>query len=90
MTKRKKEVEQKEVDIFAEARKKRQAAYEVKKAIEKEEDNREEFRKFFVKVKGKLNLSSDLEGVIWKHFKAAGFDKKDKFKEGINHFGYKL
>jgi hypothetical protein len=31
-----------------------------------------------------------LEQIIWLHFQAAGFDKKDKFEQGIKHFGYKL
>jgi len=52
-----------------------------------EEDTKDEFRKFFVQLKRKLNLNSDLEGVIWLHLKAAGFDKKDKFEKGIKHFG---
>lgn len=55
-----------------------------------EENSKEEFRKYFIQLKRKLNLKSDLENVIWLHFKAAGFDKKDKFDEGIKHFGLKL
>lgn len=88
MTKRKKE--EKVEDKFTEARKKRQEAHAAKQAAEKKEDSREEFRKFFVKIKGKLSLSADMEDVIWKHFKSAGFTKKEKFEEGIKHFGYKL
>tara|TARA_R100000951_G_scaffold114944_2_gene121453 strand:- start:877 stop:1158 length:282 start_codon:yes stop_codon:yes gene_type:complete len=76
---------------LADAKKKRKAAWEAQQAAEnKEENSREEFRKFFVKIRSKLGLSQDMEGVIWTHFKSAGFDKKDKFEEGIKHFGYKL
>ena len=55
-----------------------------------EENTREEFRKYFVQIKKKLGLGKEMENVIWLHFKAAGFDKKDKFDEGVKHFGYKL
>jgi hypothetical protein len=83
--------EHKEVkDQFAEAKKKRRLLHEAQKKKEAVEDSREEFRKFFIKIKGKLKLGRDLENVIWMHFKASGFDKKEKFQEGINHFGYKL
>jgi len=53
-------------------------------------NNREEFRKYFTKIKRVLNLSSDLEEVIWLHLKAIHCDKKDKFDAGLEHFGYKL
>lgn len=55
-----------------------------------EENTREEFRKYFIQIKKKLGLGKEMENVIWLHFKAAGFDKKDKFDEGVKHFGYKL
>lgn len=87
----KKEEKMEKRDIFAEAREKRRKAWEAKQAADaKKENSREEFRKFFVKIKSKLGLSSEMEQVIWLHFKSAGFDKKDKFEEGIKHFGYKL
>lgn len=54
------------------------------------EDSREEFRKYFVGLKRKLNLAPELEHVIWLHLKAVGMDKKDKFNEGVTHFGYKI
>lgn len=54
------------------------------------ENDREEFRKFFIGLKRKLNLESDLENVIWLHLKAIGMDKKEKFNEGVKHFGYKI
>ena len=56
----------------------------------KESEIREEFKKYFIKLKRKLGLSNDLEQTIWLHFKASGFDKKEKFDDGIKHFGYKL
>lgn len=54
------------------------------------ENDREEFRKFFIGLKRKLNLESDRENVIWLHLKAIGMDKKEKFNEGVKHFGYKI
>lgn len=78
-------------DKFASAKEKRRLAWESSdKEESKVENNREEFRKFFVKLKNKLGLKADMEDVIWIHFKASGFDKKEKFEEGIKHFGYKL
>lgn len=54
------------------------------------ESAREEFRKYFVVLKRKLNLAPELENVIWLHLKATGNDKKEKFNEGVQHFGYKI
>lgn len=54
------------------------------------EDSREEFRKYFVGLKRKLNLAPELENVIWVHLKAVGMDKKEQFNEGVTHFGYKI
>jgi len=56
----------------------------------KEDETREEFKKYFTKLKRQIGLTADLEQVIWLHFKASGFDKKEKFDDGIKHFGYKL
>jgi hypothetical protein len=53
-------------------------------------DTREEFRKYFVGLKRKLNLAPELEHVLWLHLKAVGMDKKEKFNEGVQHFGYKI
>lgn len=77
---------------FAQAKEKRRLAWEAKQkeSGSTEKGEREEFRKFFVKIKGKLNLDKSMEEVIWTHFKAAGFDKKDKFEKGIKHFGYNI
>lgn len=54
------------------------------------ENTREEFRKFFVGLKRKLGLAPELENVLWLHLKATGMDKKEKFNEGVKHFGYKI
>lgn len=54
------------------------------------EDSREEFRKYFVGLKRKLKLAPELENVLWLHLKAIGMDKKEKFNEGVTHFGYKI
>jgi hypothetical protein len=78
------------VDIFAEAKEKRRLAHEAKQKKEVINNDREEFRKFFAKIKAKLNLAKELEEIIWKHFQDSGFDSKDKFEAGIKHFGYKI
>lgn len=69
------------------AKAKRKAAHEAKEAKAKVEDSREEFRKFFAQKKSKLSLSSSLENVLWLHFTAYGFDKKENFSAGLKHFG---
>ena len=56
----------------------------------KEDETREEFKKYFIKLKRKMGLTPDLEQIIWLHFKASGFDEIEKFDKGIEHFGYKL
>jgi len=74
------------------AKEKRKLAWEakLKESGSDERIERENFRRFFVKIKNKLSLDKSMEEVIWKHFKASGFDKKEKFEKGIKHFGYKL
>lgn len=90
MAKREDKKEEK-FDAVAAAKAARKKAWEEKQAKKSPEENsREEFRKFFIKIKGKLSLTQDMEEVIWIHFKSAGFDSKEKFEEGIKHFGYKL
>lgn len=54
------------------------------------ENTREEFRKYFVGLKRKLNLPPEIENALWLHLKATGNDKKEKFEEGVRHFGYKI
>lgn len=72
------------------ARKKRLALF-VSKAQPKEETNeREEFRKYFLKISKKLALKRSVEEILWTHLKTIGCDKKEKFDEGIKHFGYNL
>ena len=51
---------------------------------------RKEFKKYFVKLKRKLDLSGDMENVLWLHCKAAGFAKVELFDKGIANFGYRL
>jgi hypothetical protein len=76
-------------DEFAEMRAKRRSDAEaLLLAKSSEVDQREEFRKFFVKVSGQLKLDKSMESILWLHFKASGFDKSEKFDEGIKHFGY--
>ena len=77
-------------DIRKKASEARKKAWELKQKKETPENSREEFRKFFIKVKEKLSLDREMEKVIWLHFTKTGFDKKEKFEEGIKHFGYKL
>lgn len=75
-------------DSFIESAKaRRRAAHESKESKKKAEDSREEFRKFFAQNKLKLEMSPSLENVLWLHFKAYGFDKKENFFAGLKHFG---
>ena len=53
-------------------------------------NNREEFRKYFLKLNKKLNLNKSLEEVIWIHLRTIEHDKKELFDKGVEHFGYKL
>lgn len=78
-------------DEIAELKQKRREDAEAKKASKKIElDQREEFRKYFAKISSKLKLEKSMENVLWLHFKSAGFAEKEKFTEGLNHFGYKI
>lgn len=51
---------------------------------------REQFKEYFVQIKRKLNLPSNIENAVWLHLKAIGCDKPELFKKGIENFGYKL
>ena len=51
---------------------------------------REAFRIYFIQLKKKVNLSSDLENIIWLHLKAMKFDKPELFAQGVKHFGYTI
>lgn len=55
-----------------------------------EKEKKEAFRQYFIKVKRKLGIAPNLEGVIWMHLKAIGCDKPEDFEKGIENFGYKL
>ena len=55
-----------------------------------EQNMREEFRKYFVKVKKTLSLASDMEDILWLHLKAIKCDKVESFSKGLIHFGYKI
>lgn len=84
------EMKSKEQEIVDKARKKRLAlAIDKTKPAEKTDD-REDFRKYFLKLNKKLELDKSLEEVIWIHLKTIGCDKKEKFDDGIKHFGYKI
>ena len=94
MTKKKKDIGPEKVvrnkDRFAQAKEARRQAHEAKVSAETTENSRDEFRKYFVKIRKKLELAQDMEGVLWIHLKRRGFNKKEKFAEGIKDFGYKL
>lgn len=84
------ETKTKEEEIVAKARKKRLALAMDKSKPTDKTDDREDFRKYFLKLGKKLNLDKSLEEVIWVHLKAINCDKKDKFEDGVKHFGYKI
>lgn len=78
-------------DKIAKARKKRIAlAKEFAPEIAEQSNDREDFRKYFLKVSKKLNLKKYLEEVIWTHLKTIKCDKKELFDKGVKHFGYKI
>lgn len=69
----------------------RRAAHEAKMSTKRvDEATREEFRIYFVELKRKLSLEPEIENVLWLHLKAIGMNKKDKFNDGVRHFGYKV
>jgi hypothetical protein len=55
----------------------------------KKVDVRQAFHKHFIKIKSKLNLKPEMEGVLWKHLKATKNDAPEKFDAGIQNFGIK-
>jgi len=75
---------------IAKARKRRLALAEEKTPTLEVSDNREEFRKYFLKLCKKLNLNKSLEEVIWVHLKSIKHDKVELFDNGVKHFGYKI
>jgi len=92
MTEKKKKTKKKETDEerIAKARKRRLALAIDKTPVEEKSDDRDDFRKYFLKLQKNLKLEAYLEEVIWAHLKSTKHDKKDLFKEGIKHFGYKV
>lgn len=62
----------------------------IKNKKKDKDNNREEFRRYFLKLNKKLNLNKSLEEVIWIHLKTIQHDKKELFDKGVEHFGYKL
>ena len=79
--------EYKQENTMESAKAARLAAHAAKEPEKCTEDSKEEFRKFFAQKKSNLNLSPSLENVVWLHFKAYGFDKKESFSSGLKHFG---
>jgi hypothetical protein len=90
MAKKDKKKEETEAEKIAKARKKRLALAANKAPAKEKSDNREDFRKYFIKLAKKLNLDKSLEEICWAHLKAIKHDKKELFDEGIRHFGYKI
>lgn len=82
------EVEAALENTLEEMREKRREAGEAKKAAKVVElDQRDEFRKFFAKKREKLSLDSSMEHILWLHFVATGHAEKEKFEDGLKHFG---
>ena len=79
-----------EAERIAKARKRRIALAMDKTPVPEKSDDREDFRKYFLKLSRKLNLEKYLEEVIWIHLKTIKHDNKELFDEGIKHFGYKI
>jgi hypothetical protein len=93
MTEKKKKVVKKidsDTERIAKARKRRLALAKEMEQVEDKTDNREEFRKYFLKLSKKLSLNKSLEEVIWTHLKTIEHDKKELFDKGVKHFGYKI
>lgn len=79
-----------EAEKIAKARKKRIALAMDKEPVEDKTDDRDDFRKYFLKLSKKLKLQKYLEEVIWIHLKTIKHDKKELFDKGVEHFGYKI
>jgi hypothetical protein len=62
----------------------------IKEKKAKAVEPREAFRKYFIKLKNKLNLKPEMEIVLWKHLKATKNDKPESFDEGVKNFGYNI
>lgn len=89
MTDKKKELTDEEK--IAKARERRIALAAEKSSKSKEKsDNREDWRRYFLKLNKKLKLNESLEEVMWIHLKTIKHDKKELFDKGVQHFGYKI
>ena len=53
----------------------------------REQDRREDFRKFWAENKSKYGKDKELEEVLWLHLKAIKQDNSEDFEAGLNHFG---
>jgi gamma-glutamyl phosphate reductase len=62
-------------------------AKELEKEKKEDIDHREEFRKYFIQLKTKLNLDSSLENIVWLHLKAIKHDDIKMFENGVKNFG---
>lgn len=94
MSKKKREMEEmdymeqeSQVSIEEIRKKRKQDAEAMKAAKQKELNQRDEFRKFFAKKRDKLKLDSSMEHILWLHFLNSGFAQKEKFEDGLKHFG---
>lgn len=47
----------------------------------------QKFDNFWIKAARKYGIKPELKQAIWVHFKACGFDKEEKFLDGLKHFG---
>ena len=59
----------------------------LKSAPKREDERREDFRKFWAENKAKYGKEKDLEQVLWLHLKAINKDNSDSFEAGLSHFG---
>jgi hypothetical protein len=60
------------------------------KAIQSNENSRQEFKKFFIKLKKWFSLDNDMENILWLHLVAIKCDSKEKFNEGLKNFGLNI
>ena len=89
--KKKKEKKQlSEADLIAKARKKRLALAKESATTEESTNERENFKRYFLKLNKKLKKDRSLEEVIWTHLKTIKHDKEELFDKGVEHFGYKI
>jgi len=85
-----KKKEETEEEIIAKARKRRLALAIDKTPVEEKSDDRDDFRRYFLKLSKDLKLDKYLEEVIWVHLKTIKHNKKELFDKGVEHFGYKI